>query len=416
MLYLSTNLSGAGDMKITVISNTGMEWTVDILPEYTVEKLKQMSLSHFCNPLDCIKLSEYYKLVSVSQARPLSDHSSVREEEVSDGDEVLLLRRNSVCPSKSDKPEEGQKPPDKATIESATANVEPMNFDRTTVDVPQVLDFHTELRRILVSLVELSEKLLRHHPDVKNMFKNLQSKLAQPASEASDLNALKKLTDMGFEEQLSLRALKENKMCPRLAMESLLAKGCKQEDEHSSDPDLTAPNTDTQGHLGSNERDGPSCGAAGNARENNREGIVHAMLECFQEYKRKDFKPNKKAMITLKEMGFPETAILDALRIHSNSQEAACEWLLGDRRPKPVDLQAGLDRDSAIYRSITTNPVVQLGLCSPKTLLALLQMLENPGCASRWLNDSDTAPILSQIFRIYHAEKHSVQLVRPAGP
>lgn len=89
MLYLSTSLSGAGDMKITVISNTGMEWTVDILPEYTVEKLKQMSLSHFCNPLDCIKLSEYYKLVSVSQARPLSDHSSVREEKVSDGGELL---------------------------------------------------------------------------------------------------------------------------------------------------------------------------------------------------------------------------------------------------------------------------------------------------------------------------------------
>ncbi|CAN7993006.1 unnamed protein product [Ixodes hexagonus] len=421
MLYLSTSLSAAGDMKITVISNTGMEWTVDILPEYTVEKLKQMSLSHFCNPLDCIKLSEYYKLVSVSQARPLSDHSSVREEKVSDGDEVLLLKKNSVFPPKSDKPTEVQKlgPPDKATIESATTNVEPMNFDRPVIDVPQVLDFHTELRRILVSLVELSEKLLRHHPDIKNIFKNLQSKLVQPSGDGSDLNALKKLTDMGFEEHLSLQALKENKMCPRLAMESLLAKGYKQEDELTSDSSLSAPNAGTQGNLGGNgksEKDGPSCGATGDAQESSREGIVHAMLECFQEYKRKDFKPNRKAMITLKEMGFPETAILDALRIHSNSQEAACEWLLGDRRPKPIDLQAGLDRDSAIYRSITTNPVVQLGLCSPKTLLALLQMLENPGCASRWLNDSDTAPILSQIFRIYHAEKHSVQLVRPSGP
>lgn len=416
MLYLSTSLSGAGDMKITVISNTGMEWTVDILPEYTVEKLKQMSLSHFCNPLDCIKLSEYYKLVSVSQARPLSDHSSVREEKVSDGDEVLLLKRNSVFPSKSDKPTEKLGPPDKATIESATTNVEPMNFGRPAVDVSQVLDFHTELRRILVSLVELSEKLLRHHPDVKNIFKNLPSKLTQPSSDDSDLNALKKLTDMGFEEQLSLQALKENKMCPRLAMESLLAKGCKREGEQTSDSGLKPSNTGVQGNFGNSEKDGPSCGATRNAEESSREGIVHAMLECFQEYKRKDFKPNRKAMITLKEMGFPETAILDALRIHSNSQEAACEWLLGDRRPKPADLQAGLDRDSAIYRSITTNPVVQLGLCSPKTLLALLQMLENPGCASRWLNDSDTAPILSQIFRIYHAEKHSVQLVRPAVP
>lgn len=91
MLYLRASVSSVGDMKITVISNTGLEWTADILPEYTVEKLKQMSLIHFCNPLDCLKLSEYYKLVSVSQARPLSDHNSVHEEQVADGGEYVSV-------------------------------------------------------------------------------------------------------------------------------------------------------------------------------------------------------------------------------------------------------------------------------------------------------------------------------------
>lgn len=414
MLYLSASLSGACEMKISVVSSSGVEWTVEVLPEYTVEKLKQMSLSHFCNPLDCIKLSDYYKLISVSQARPLCDQSSVREEKIRDGDELLLLKRNSTFSSNPNKSSEGQKQalPDKAAIDFATGSVEPKNFDRPAMDVPFVPDFHTELRRILVSLVELSEKLLRHHPDIENIFKNLQSKLMESSEPEIDTAALKKLTEMGFEEEQAVQALKENKMCPMSAMEWLLAKGCRQEKDVGS---ATSTNEAAPAPQACADKHGNAEVSNCNAlpAEPEHKGIVNAMLECFQEYKRKDFKPNKKAMSNLKEMGFSETAILDALRIHSNSQEAACEWLLGDRRPKPVDLQVGLDTSSAIYRSIVGNPVVQLGLCSPKTLLALLQMLENPGCASRWLNDSDTAPILSQIFRIYHAEKHSVQLVRP---
>ncbi|XP_037269501.2 kip1 ubiquitination-promoting complex subunit 2 isoform X3 [Rhipicephalus microplus] len=377
MLYLRARLSGACEMKISVMSSTGVEWTVEILPEYTVEKLKQMSLSHFCNPLDCIKLSDYYKLVSVSQARPLCDQSSVREEKIRDGDELLLLKRSSTFSGNANKSSE----------------------------------FQTELRRILVSLLELSEKLLRHHPDIENIFKNLQSKLIEKREPEIDEAALKKLLEMGFEEQQAIQALRENKMCPMTAMDWLLAKGCRQENDSCSK--TSAEDISARATAQASVDKQMNAEVLNGSTEAEQKGIVSAMLECFQEYKRKDFKPNKKAMSNLKEMGFSETAILDALRIHSNSQEAACEWLLGDRRPKPVDLQLGLDTSSSIYRSIVNNPVVQLGLCSPKTLLALLQMLENPGCASRWLNDSDTAPILSQIFRIYHAEKHSVQLVRP---
>lgn len=413
MLYLRARLSGACEMKISVMSSTGVEWTVEILPEYTVEKLKQMSLSHFCNPLDCIKLSDYYKLVSVSQARPLCDQSSVREEKIRDGDELLLLKRSSTFSGNANKSSEGQMlaVPDKGAIDLATANLERKNFDKPAMDVQLVADFQTELRRILVSLLELSEKLLRHHPDIENIFKNLQSKLIEKREPEIDEAALKKLLEMGFEEQQAIQALRENKMCPMTAMDWLLAKGCRQENDSCSE--TSAEDISARATAQASVDKQMNAEVLNGSTEAEQKGIVSAMLECFQEYKRKDFKPNKKAMSNLKEMGFSETAILDALRIHSNSQEAACEWLLGDRRPKPVDLQLGLDTSSSIYRSIVNNPVVQLGLCSPKTLLALLQMLENPGCASRWLNDSDTAPILSQIFRIYHAEKHSVQLVRP---
>ncbi|XP_064458606.1 ubiquitin-associated domain-containing protein 1-like isoform X3 [Ornithodoros turicata] len=412
MLYLNAALTGAIDMKVTVITNTGTEWSVDILPEYTVEKLKQMALAHFFNPLDCVKSSEYYKLISVSQGRTLSDLSSVRAERLSEGDELLLMKKNPVPVSKVEKPgdptDEKLYSVDKAAIDYATANIEPLNFDKKSEDVPVLVDFHTELRKILVSLVEISEKLLRNHPDVQQIFKNLPEKLKAATSDCIDPSALKQLRDMGFEENQSVHALQENnRMCPASAAEWLLSKPEKAEGSQAKPSTASATTKDSDESLPSSSRTKETT------RSCHHKGVAMAMLECFQEYKRADFKPNKRAASNLVEMGFSETEVLDALRINCNGQESACEWLLGDRRPTAADLQVGLDPESSIYRAIVANPVVQLGLCTPKTLLALLQMLENPSCASRWLNDPDTAPILSQIFCIYHAEQHSMQLARP---
>lgn len=46
-----------------------------------------------------------------------------------------------------------------------------------------------------------------------------------------------------------------------------------------------------------------------------------------------------------------------------------CEWLLGDRKPSPEDLDKGIDTNSPLFQAILENPVVQLGLTNPKTLL-----------------------------------------------
>lgn len=45
---------------------------------------------------------------------------------------------------------------------------------------------------------------------------------------------------------------------------------------------------------------------------------------------------------------------------------------------------------------------------------ALMMLYENPNNANMWLSDPDTHPVVSQIIRIYHAEKHS--LGRPPPP
>lgn len=52
-----------------------------------------------------------------------------------------------------------------------------------------------------------------------------------------------------------------------------------------------------------------------------------------------------------------------------------CEWLLGDRKPSPEDLDKGIDTNSPLFQAILENPVVQLGLTNPKTLLGTVQRL-----------------------------------------
>ena len=55
---------------------------------------------------------------------------------------------------------------------------------------------------------------------------------------------------------------------------------------------------------------------------------VKKMLEGFRTYRRKNFRPNPKALKTLIEMGFAKNHALDALCIHANHQEeAVCIYL-----------------------------------------------------------------------------------------
>lgn len=56
-----------------------------------------------------------------------------------------------------------------------------------------------------------------------------------------------------------------------------------------------------------------------------------------------------------------------------------CEWLLGDRKPSPEELDKGIDPDSPLFQAILDNPVVQLGLTNPKTLLGTCASFMLPG-------------------------------------
>ena len=392
-------------IKTTIYNESGRSVFLALRKELTVEQAKAQALSELSNPANentrSIKYSQQYKLVSSKSGRSLNDSKRLEDEKLYPNDELLLLRRYAqeeqatgcstssspteqatVKPHSVPADEEKFRAPTLSEIEEATSNVTPADIDRPN-NKPPPKGEQKEIQRIMATLVEYSEIMLRDHPDVKVIFEGLQAKMQTfyfVGEPIIDPALIRKLTDMGFEHQLAKRALIAKKSCPASALELLLS------GQHDA------------------------LYVKSNAGKSSKIPKAFAMLQCFQEYRRKMFKANVKAVECLKDMGFSEEDVLDALRIHSNNREAACQWLLSDTKATPEYLEVGLDPEGAIYKAIVANPVIQLGLCTPKVLMALLQILENPACLKWWINDADTAALLSHLFRIYHSEKASLHV------
>ncbi|EGW07739.1 Ubiquitin-associated domain-containing protein 1 [Cricetulus griseus] len=294
----------------------------------------------------------------------------------------------------SGKKKQEQKAPDKDAILRATANLPACSTDRTAVQTT-MRDFQTELRKILVSLIEVAQKLLALNPDAVELFKKANAMLDEDEDERVDETALRQLTEMGFPESRASKALRLNHMSVPQAMEWLI--------EHSEDPaiDTPLPGHDPQAGAGAAATTSTSPEAAVGTSAGDEE-VRDELTEIFKKIRRKrEFRADARAVISLMEMGFDEKEVIDALRVNNNQQNAACEWLLGDRKPSPEELDQGIDPNSPLFQAILDNPVVQLGLTNPKTLLAFEDMLENPLNSTQWMNDPETGPVMLQISRIF---------------
>lgn len=311
--------------------------------------------------------------------------------------------------SSDEKKKQDNKAPDKDAILKATASLSTRHTDRT-VTQHNIRDFQTELRKILVSLIEVAQKLLALNPDAVELFKKANAMLDEDEEDRVDETALQQLTEMGFPESRAIKALRLNHMSVTQAMEWLI--------EHVDDPsvDSPLPGQDSSGAAGATAAPtpGPSASASASASGPNllrslssqssteESSRQDELTEIFKRIRRKrEFRPDSRAVIALMEMGFDEKEVIDALRVNNNQQDAACEWLLGDRKPSPEDLDKGIDTNSPLFQAILENPVVQLGLTNPKTLLAFEDMLENPLNSTQWMNDPETGPVMLQISRIF---------------
>ncbi|NXX60625.1 UBAC1 protein, partial [Scopus umbretta] len=403
-------------LRLHVCTMEGAEWLEEVPEDTTVEKLKERCLKH-CVPgtLEDPKTMTHHKLIHATSEKVLTDTKTVLEENIQDRDVLLLIKKRAPPPlpkmadvSAEEKRKQEQKAPDKEAILKATANLPSRNVDRTVAH-HNMRDFQTELRKILVSLIEVAQKLLALNPDAVELFKKANAMLDEDEEDRVDEIALRQLTEMGFPESRAVKALRLNHMSVTQAMEWLI--------EHADDPTVDAPlpgqaPSEATAEAGASSAEAGASSAeagassaeatAGPDSEAGGEEAKDELTEIFKKIRRKrEFRPDPRAVIALMEMGFDEKEVVDALRVNNNQQNAACEWLLGDRKPSPEDLDKGIDTNSPLFQAILENPVVQLGLTNPKTLLAFEDMLENPLNSTQWMNDPETGPVMLQISRIF---------------
>ncbi|XP_048822066.1 ubiquitin-associated domain-containing protein 1 isoform X1 [Lagopus muta] len=399
-------------LRLQVCTMEGAEWLEEVPEDTTVEKLKERCLKH-CVPgsLEDPKTVTHHKLIHATSEKVLTDTKTVLEENIQDRDVLLLIKKRAPPPlpkmadvSAEEKRKQEQKAPDKDAILKATANLPSRNVDRTVAQ-HNMRDFQTELRKILVSLIEVAQKLLALNPDAVELFKKANAMLDEDEEDRVDEIALRQLTEMGFPESRAVKALRLNHMSVTQAMEWLI--------EHADDPAVDAPLPGQTPSEAAAEAGASSAEAtAGPSSEADGEEAKDELTEIFKKIRRKrEFRPDPRAVIALMEMGFDEKEVVDALRVNNNQQNAACEWLLGDRKPSPEDLDKGIDTNSPLFQAILENPVVQLGLTNPKTLLGAAcplpwissfeDMLENPLNSTQWMNDPETGPVMLQISRIF---------------
>ncbi|XP_011345530.1 ubiquitin-associated domain-containing protein 1 isoform X3 [Ooceraea biroi] len=363
---------------VNVISLEGDVTSIAIKPDFTVENIKKLAVMHFYGE-DTSKPVSYYRLVHSAKFKQLVDENCVYDEDINECDELLLveIRSTVIQESLSD---EALKGPSLEAIIEVTSDIPIRNAPKAVPPLMEcVTDMQSEIRKILITLVQVSAKILMLSPEADNLYDIIKDRLEVRCRPVNDPKATKTLMEMGYPQKKVLKALRLRKSNITEALEWLIEHQDDSDDSDDGDVDFLSADTTANGSVA-----GPSSSIgtkkkllkdacaelfeAGNQdrRQQNLVHIVELFLESLRQYRRMEFKLNKRAMRSLVEMGFEEKNVIGALKITGNDQANACEWLLGERRPSLQDLDKGIDTDGQIYKAIMSNPHIQLSLTNPK--------------------------------------------------
>ncbi|MPC36176.1 Ubiquitin-associated domain-containing protein 1 [Portunus trituberculatus] len=375
------------NLKLVVLNSEGRDYSLEVPTDMTVEQVKKMAVGHFSNPLEAVGGDDRtsadgcktggggrsYRLVLVREARPLMEANSIQLEQLLDNDELLLVERREAPPANELVPESTAEAPTMAQITAVTAQLPKRNYIHDTDAGQYSDDFQTELRRILVTMIEASVRLISANPDSEEIFSQILDKLERRHRPHVDRNALRQLTEMGFPEAKATKALQIRRNVTE-AMEWLLERGSSDEVEgdciFGGARNAAGDTTSTSTTTGTTTTTASSSTSPSHNPVHNDvpQDPAQKVLKTFLQYRKKWFQPNPQALQELKVMGFAEEDAINALRVSGNKKEVACHVLLGSQSVMTDD--QGLDRDSPIISAILSSPVIQLALPKPKTLLA----------------------------------------------
>lgn len=420
---------GSCSVRVNISNLEGVCVRLVVDVDLCVDALKIDAVSQLYDSSECSKLSLYYNLLHVRTGRLISGELTLRQVQVEDDDDILLVRRRLPLPSvPSQKKDDCQ--PTVDDVERATADLPLMHSQLHHPETAVTTDFQADLRNILISLVDVAQTLVcLSSDDLDEAKKYTYGKNTLPVHEKTSLvdeKALDQLVEMGFDRRKATKALLVNRMSHVRAIQWLCDNVDDECDNNVDDDGDDDDDGSVPGKLSPTAAVTSASSAPHAANSPDSDGIqreivelsklpagvkVQRMLTAFKQYKRRVFKPDAGALQSLLEMGFSESLVVDALRMFNNSKDEACDWLLNHDMDSSLASEdqltgEGLDTSSTIYKAIMSSDIVRLSLSSHKTLTALLHILENPNSLQQWLRDTDMNPLLVQISRIYHAEKY----------
>lgn len=120
-------------VKICIVNSKGDSVDFECATNLPVDEIKITALKHFFpNQLDSPKASNCYKMVSIGRKKTLVDEASIRDNELSNGDILLLLEKFSSPQSTSlndvTNSDSTQTKVTEAMIDEATKNLKPKNM------------------------------------------------------------------------------------------------------------------------------------------------------------------------------------------------------------------------------------------------------------------------------------------------
>lgn len=370
---------------ISIFSIQGQRISINAQADTLIENLRDEAIKKFSGIKGSAfdNLAEYVLVLAISPTRQLAAKNTVKTENVQPSD-ILLLHKicSTVEPSKISF-NKANGIPTKPGIEKATEGLpsKGMPKPRTVATQNSGGNLEQTFRKILLTLLDLSYKLMFFDDEADNIFKKKKPQI--------DPTLISSLTAMGFSEERACKALTASGLDLEAAMEWLL-----HSPEEAERMDVDARDT-VEGNHGYSP-------------------VVHddmsrikQRFELWQE-KNSSSQPKKEHVEVLIAMGFQESESLQALQYNGNNPNAACEWLLGDRKVPVGNPNECLSRDSELYKAITTDPAIHTGLHNKRVLEALEDMLDNPMRRHNWANDPTVGSVILQILKLYHKYSSSV--------
>ena len=378
-------------LQLTIMDNSGREYSLSLPSGSTLENLKQMAINYFLGQAKAkITKSEggssgsgsssssssnasTFGLVLLRGTRTLNDDAStLHSKKLINSDILLLVSRRAPPPPSKDLP---LLSPTQTQIDTATAHIEKRNENCHFNISPSLVDIDV--------LIKSSVRLISADPNANNneTFVRIFELLEHHKVLRHNLKFQQQLLQMGFDKVRVNEALVSQK---DMDLEGVI-------DWLLDDRNGPAIGNNSGAHL--------SIENITTQLEDPGKVFFREFLRCLNTW----FTINENALDKLVEKGYPRERVIEALQMTGNL-EAGAENYLAQNLSIDKDKMA----NSPIIAALSASTLIRKGLVQPKNLYALLRSFFSKETVdlSMWVNDIDTKPFFSNILEIINLEKH----------